>query len=243
MKGGLLNIPQLTDLKEAYDSLLHLEPKDPGIDQIALFSQWARFDARLAEIWIHYLEPHWGLLNPLDLNTTLLKQPWPAAAGLLLEFVQTLIEAKSKENRINKSVNSQDLEKFRLWKRLVTYQISPAEWEFFFIGLHKIGGKIMFEDACFSLKEYRDWGFLGRDILVQKTSSSHFKVQAHIEKEVRLQILQQLLRASPRITVKKYWEAIGQCISLRQAERDLSNSPILEAVGQTQARYYRMKSK
>lgn len=231
MKIGLLNIPHVSDLQLAYHHLLHHHPTSPHLSSLALFSQWCRFDPRLAEIWVHYLASHWQTMNPIELNNALRQQPWPAAAGVLLEFVQLSFHKDSSE----------DAKKYQLWKKLVTFDFLPADWEFYFIGIHKIGGKFMLEDSCFSLIQYKSWGYLGRDILIHKPELSPF-TKAHFQKEVRYQILKSLFKSNPRVHVKMYWEAVNKSISLRQAERDLSECGFVEAVGQTKGRYYKWSS-
>lgn len=100
----------------------------------------------------------------------------------------------------------------------------------------------MFEDACFSLEEYRRWGYLGREILVNKQSIrvSGLKDGFHAAyaSDVRRRILDELVRKNERITVEMYWDAVGRSISRRQAERDLARSSLLRTMGRTKGLYY-----
>ena len=230
MKTGLLEIPRTADFQKAYASLLHSNPSDTSAQSLVLFSQWCRFDSRLSEIWVKYIHSHWKTILPTELNDLLLPQPWAAAAGVLLEFVQ-LSFSKDVVN---------DLKKFILWKEIVTHKVSPAPWEIFFIGLQPLGSKSMFEDACYSLTEYSAWGYLGREVLINKASSSSVN-KPHLRKEVRYQILKGLLEGSPRVHTKTYWEAIDRSISIRQAERDLETCAFLKSGGNTKGRYYLLR--
>ena len=58
----------------------------------------------------------------------------------------------------------EDLELFKLWKKTATLGFKMANWEQYFVGKRRMGGKAMMEDAQFSLEEYRRWGFLSREI-------------------------------------------------------------------------------
>jgi hypothetical protein len=227
MQGGLLNIPGRLELEKAYSMLLHRVPATPNETDLALFAQWSRFDPRLAEIWVSFLVREWERFHPLELRGALLSQPWPAAAAVLLEFT-----AKRVRNRTL----------FPFWHRMVTESFPKGNWEQFFIGLRKIAGKAMQDDARFAFSEYRKWGYLGREILLNKSGQGSIAEEGKrthtLLPETRREILKEMLTSSARITTDVYWEAIGRCISRRQAERDLESSSIVRACGNTRARYF-----
>ena len=219
MKGGITAIPSREQLETAYMQLLHERPASPSEKELALFARWGRFDPRLAEIWITYLSKKWTLHNPVQLRDELLRGPWPAAAAVLLHFARKLTDGESQ--RV-----------FDCWCRLVTEGIPKVDAEQFFIGLRQIGGKEMFEDARFATREYLEWGFLGRENLVRGKSVTHLSANG------REQVLKTLLESVSRLRTDAYWNAIGRCVSRRQAERDLKRSPLLRVQGKTKGTYF-----
>src|SRR5262245_43177693 len=149
----IASAPSARELQDAYRALIHSQPAPPDCSQLALFTQWSRHDPRLAELWVRYVWRHWKEINPIELNDRVGRPKWPAAAAVLVEFVERAIAGRQL---------------FAHWKKAVEEGIRKAEGEQFFIGLRKPGGKAMFEDARFSHAEYRKWGFLGRAIPFNK---------------------------------------------------------------------------
>lgn len=235
MKSGLSQLPQLADLEKAYhDFLLIQRPGSPLMesDQFALYSQWSRFDSRLGEICVSYLILNWKRLHPLDLRTAFLKQPWPAILGVFLEFSQKWVQGK------------EDFQLFKKWMDTATTEIPKANWEQFFIGKRRIAGNAMLEDARFSTEEYRKWGYLSREILINKGGALNSKASVSglsYSPATRVQILKELSRSQSRITVEMYRIAVGLSVSKRQAERDLLQSSILVPVGNTKGRYFAVR--
>jgi len=226
-------IPGMSELEEAYSRLLHRHSDSVSPEDLGVFSQWSRFDPRLAETWISYLAREWHGLNPIELRNSLLKRRWPAAAAVLLEFAEKIVAANPAAS---------DPALFRFWRRTVTEGFPKGNWEQFFIGLRRLGGQSMQDDARFAFSEYRKWGYLGREILLSKSGHSgemSSRVPTHsLPPETRAEILKSLLSASPRITTDLYWHALGKCISRRQAERDLENSSLVKPHGNTKGRYF-----
>lgn len=231
VRGGLPNIPERLELERAYSILLHRYPASAKETELALFSQWSRFDPRLAEIWVSFLVQEWERLNPIELRKAVLQQPWPAAAAVLLEFA-------------GKKVPHNMSSLFHSWSRIVTENIPKGNCEQFFIGLRRLGGQAMQDDARFAFSEYRKWGYLGREILINKggrvpaAGTTRAPPTHTILAETRREILKDMLTTSSRVTTDLYWEAIGRCLSRRQAERDLRNSSLLKKCGNTRARYF-----
>lgn len=219
---GLPSLPTREELRQAYAQLQG--PGGIGVElsetRWALLSQWTRFDPRLAEIVVGSLASSWERIHPIALHRALLAQPWPQAFAVLLEFVTKAIPTE-KEGL------------YKTWKASVTHSLEAVPWQQFFIGQRAVGGQAMLDDARFASEEYRRWGFLARESLFPKA-----RYKASLAPETRREILRSLLERTSRVTVQDYWQAIGQCVSLRQAERDLKSCPLLRARGRTQARFY-----
>lgn len=214
MRVGLPSIPSQSDFEKAYDKLLHSH--SVPIDRFVRYVPWCRFDPRFAEICVQYLTRKWNSLNPLKLRELLEKQPWPAVFGVLLEFT------KKKETS----------EVFRYWSKLVTFDLKPASDEQFFMGFRQLGGLAMLEDSAYSLSEYRRWGYLSRENLLGKETTGTLPPQT------RHEILKSLFSRTQRVKTNDYWLAIGKCVSKRQAERDLKDSPLLSSHGRTKGKLF-----
>jgi len=222
MKIGLEKLPGLQDLEKAYNEILHAQRTQNGkidLNTFAIFCQWSRFDSRMGEICVSFLSRYWKGINPVELHDSFAQQAWPNVLGVLLEFSQ----------------NESPL--FQFWKMTATCDFQKANWEQFFIGKRRIGGKLMLDDARFSLEEYRRWGYLGREILLNKQGQVRLKSGSY-SPETRSRILKEMLKTQARITVSQYRDAIGRSISARQAERDLQTSSYLKAIGATKGRYF-----
>jgi hypothetical protein len=234
MKNGLKRIPAEKDLEKAYAELRG----ELAEGRLALYAQWARFDPRLAEIWVRTTLSRWKLVHPIVMHEALAGEPWPSAAGPLLEFVGRAVRATPEEAKL-----------FKSWKEMVMQGFAPASWEQYFIGQRRIAGQAMIDDARFSLNEYRRWGYLSREILFNKQAfppelrgprRGRAGGGTHsIAPDVRESILRQLLRERSRVTTHDYLQALGNSISRRQAERDLKRARWLRAEGRTKGRSYR----
>src|SRR5690606_2643073 len=119
--------------QSAYERLLH-KPSDVNEAELARLSQSSRFDPRLAEILVRFISENYQRFNPWQLNKELTSQQWPAAFGVLSEFVKSSL---TKQKKI----------KFSHWRQLALTEIRPAPFQMFFIGVRAPGGKLMVEDA------------------------------------------------------------------------------------------------
>lgn len=211
-----MKLPSQKNLESVYQKLLHLKPNAPTVTELARYSQWARMDPRLGEIWVGYVRKHWKTINPSDLRMALCKEDWPSAAAVLLEFVGKQTDSKA----------------LPYWCKIVTEGFRPAGASQFFVGLRRLGGEAMLEDALHSTNEYRKWGYLARENLLRTPANSQ------AAKSQRDAILLALLAKHSRIKTSQYWEAIGKCVSKRQAERDLKAHPQLRAHGKTKGKLF-----
>lgn len=226
---GLLQIPSLEDLARAYDGL---RGDQLTLSELALWSQWSRFDPRLAEILVSYLARNWKKLDLFALRTELLAQPWPSAFGVLVENAVA-----------SRLVQTTEVGVFRAWAATLLSGVSPACDELFFFGTRKLGSAAMVRDAAESSITYRRWGYLGRDLLVNKANPSAFKSigSTLLPASVRERLRHELARSRARFTIHDYQTTLDFRVSRRQAELDLARDPEILAVGRTRARFYRRK--
>jgi hypothetical protein len=223
MKVGLEKLPGIPDLEMAYNEILLAQRTQGGIIDLArfvLYCQWSRFDSRLGEICVRYFSQCWRQINSVGLHEIASHGSWPNVLGVLLEF------CPEKDPL------------FQLWKKTVTFGFGKAHWEQYYIGKRRIAGAEMLDDARFSLEEYRKWGYLSREVLLNKGSTPSAIQGGGYSHEVRAAVLKELLESHVRITTKLYRNALENRISMRQAERDLKDSKLLRAVGKTRGRFF-----
>ena len=222
MRSKNLSVPTLYDLQKAYAVLLHRKPACAGIKDIVRFSQWSRFDPRLAEICVFYFSREWKRINPMELRTAALNGGAAAVIAVFFEFTRKIIKKEDPSSFLL----------FECWRKLVTINMQKAQGELFFIGLRQLGGKAMEEDAIYASDEFRKWGFLSQENLIPKS------VGGILSPSTRNELLKAFLLKSNRIRINDYWHLIGKCISRRQAERDLQKSTLLQSKGKTKGKYY-----
>ncbi len=206
-------IPNEKQLKQLYELFFSktIKPND-----VVRASQWARYDPRLGEILISYLEQSFDAFNPIELNNALLKQAWPASLAVLLEQV---------------CVQPEKRKRFESWKNCVLYNVKPLPLQLFFIN-RPLGSKSAFEDAKQSLKPFLKWGFLSRHSLRR----SNFKT--YMDKAKRRMLLDAYLMKNKSISIRLYRKILNDCVSVRQAQRDLKENGLLKAKHFTRARKY-----
>ncbi len=223
---GLDKIPSAQDLSKTYD-FLQFTKTHASESELALWSQWTRFDPRLAEIFITYILKNWTRINPVQLNLQIKTQAWPSVFGVLME--QALM-----------TISNADKTLFRHWKRCVMTSISPAPWELYFIGTRAFAGSEMRKDVEYSLNLYKRWGYFGRDYFLNH-SKKLTSNSTHMDQKTRLKILKNLTLKKERITIHDYLIALNGGSTQRQAQRDLQKCQFLKKTGQTRARFYRLK--
>lgn len=227
---GLEKVPSTDDVRKVYDILL-AEKISGSIDlpeeMLALWTQWSRFDPRLAEILVEFFALNWEKIAPIALRKRLLLLPWPQAFGVLAENVTA-----------SGILSPDDRRTFQRWASTILSDTPPARFEQFFLGLRKIAGGEMLKDVLGSSKTYLKWGYFGRDLLVNK--ASHLPSRTLLSPETRRRLLHELMEGRERITVGDYQLALDYRVSRRQAEIDLSREKRLSPVGNTRGRFYRV---
>lgn len=224
---GLARIPNNKDLRKAYNLLQSRELKLKEADLI-LWTQWSRFDPRLAEIIISRLVEDWPKQSPTALNLAALQMPWPAVLGVLLEHAKLLVKKK------------ESFSLFENWMRCSLTGIGRASGELFFIGIEEFAGKRVRHHTSHALRVFKKWGYLCDTILLPKFLPNFSKT--YLPKRSRLVLLKDLLKNKRRIAISDYLRALSGMVSRRQAERDLKEIKSLKSIGRTRARTYWMGS-
>ncbi len=224
---GLASIPSTRELQLAY-SALQSDARELSPLELTLWSQWARLDPRLAELWVDAISKRWKKISPFPLNAELQRQPWPSAAGPLLENI-----GKFKIDRDDRKI-------FGHWKDCVMSSILLASGELYFIGIHAFAGKAALAEAAQATRLYRRWGYAGTAILLNKAAQKIRPGTATlISRQQRLHVLRGLLQCHDRIDVSLYIRALQGHVARRTAELDLAAFPGLRKIGNTRSACYR----
>jgi hypothetical protein len=219
-------IPSRKKLIQVYNLLQASKQKLTEKDIIE-WAGYSRFDPRLAEILISYLTLSWRTFNPLKMRELNLSEAWPQTLAVLLEHVELNLKNTKKDS---------DVQLFKLFKDLLLFDIQPAEYQSYTIGLFSVGGQL--QKKCSELPHpiFKKWGFYENDLFLSKTSKG--REQTLYDVETRKRVLKSLLKTNKKISVNDYIEACRFSIHRRQAERDLSQFFKLKKTGRTRGRLY-----
>lgn len=223
---GLHSIPTTRQLQYAYQKL-QFENEMVSLKEWALWSQWARLDPRLAEIYVLAMFQTWQQIAPTLLHSELQKQPWPSAMGVLLEHVAMgygWIDPIKKQ--------------FHAWKLIVMFQIPKTNHALFFLGIFMPASTSLMQEVLFSTKGFAKWGYFGKTPLWNKQTIGNKTIST---KRARLKILEDLTRSKRKFSVADYRLSLQNAISIRQAQRDLADYSNLKKIGNTQGRLYQKK--
>ncbi len=227
---GLSAIPSLGALEEAYAELQTARSALPP-ERVVELSQWSRFDPRLAEQLVTHLVHYWRSWSVGALRSALGRVPWPSAWGVLMA-----------NGRLHPDLERGDRRAFGAMTEAVLSGLPPGDGGSFFIGTRAFAGKQQREDAEWSSAPYSNWGYLGRDLLINK--ASRVARTAHSPSQ-RRRALDELVAKRERegrtLSVRDYREALGDRISPRLAELDLQAHPRLIPRGNTRNRVYRIR--
>ncbi len=202
---GLLSIPSPKELASAYAAFQNPSGV-PSVREWALWSQWTRFDPRLAEQWVARMQRDWRKVSPEVFRQELVLQPWPQAAGVLLEFCALLLF-------------SEDLKVFRLWQGIALHGLDlDSSGGQFFIGLRAFAAQLMRDDVEWSLHPYLEWGFLGREVLIHGAKPGDWTL---LPAEKRRRAILGYLSTHARGSITDLQKASGGWVTRRQLERDL----------------------
>jgi hypothetical protein len=227
------NLPSAKDLQEAYERLLG--QRQPLVSEVELvqLAQWARLDARLAEILVEWIGRNFQTLNPWKLRLLNRQQVYPSVLCAVLDVCQLVI-------------NKSDKRDFSLWKSLIQQGISPAPFQSFYVAQRSVNPERNWIEIKNNLKPFKKWGFFSAELPI---SGKRNLRKTLMTKKQRLQLLKDWLRSWPRewprdraFSVSDYLEKLNYQVSLRQAQRDLESCAYIKAFGQTRGRFYRRKN-
>lgn len=223
---GLASVPSKKDLLSA----ANIAQTRPLTDEeIALFSQWARFDPRFAEILVANLALNWTGISLGRVTSALMNQPWPTVLIVLLRFSEWLV-AKNERKA------------FRIFLTAVEALLKPARKEvppqLFFIPLQRPSTVITHDEVNLRSSPYSAGGFIGSQPLLSRAKPP--SEQTLLAPDVRRLILRQLLANRAVISMEEYRAACKGLVSVRQAQRDLRE--LAHARGHTRNRRYLAKS-
>lgn len=236
---GLKRLPRNLELNSAYTELESSGPpereerragreRDPlAIPKLALYSQWARLDARLAEVLTGYLLWKGANLEIGNLLRELSNQPWPRAILVPLRFVE--LAAASDFQRIAVRAVIESIE-----------EAFPAKSnDLFFIPLQRMNRVVLNEAIGLCSSPYVRSGFLGSASLLAKGRQPEgaTTLGAPIRKRILESFLSRL-SLGESFSVEDYLAECNGQVTRRQAQRDLEQSKRLRPKGHTRGRRY-----
>lgn len=223
---GLAKIPSLQERAQALE-MLQFRPNNISLELVAIWTQWARFDARLAEVLVGYFSSHWEAIHAVPLNREVLLQPWPNVLGVLLDAASY-------------AVLSEQRKRFHLWRALCLAEIAPGSWQLFFIGLYQPSSKGSDREILECTKVFFRWGFFSKESLLptKKQFQDHRTLKSKV---VRKRVLETLLAKREPFTVEDYMRALNFQVSRRQAQRDLKENSRIKKRGFTRSRVFTSK--
>ncbi len=218
-------VPSEAEVQKAY--ALMQSGVSLSVSALVCFAQWTRFDPRLGELWLTALDRQWRSMAPVEVRRENLTQASPAALGVLLDQYKNFLCPRD------------DKRLFQFWSSTALEGVLPANHENYFIGVQGFANQRVREDAEWPIKSFKKWGFMGRDVFLNKFSLKQKSLQrTGIGAIERHKILAELIQFKDRITVNDYIAACGDLISKRVAQKDLQSFSGVKCVGNTRAKFY-----
>jgi hypothetical protein len=219
---GLEAVPCVTELRQAFDRLQSARAL-LSIPQIALYSQWARLDPRLAEILVGHFTKYWREIAPGALIQSLSQYPWPRSIAVLLRFTALALKASDRETT-------------RHLIGAIEAAFPAPSWQLYFIPLQVPNSVILRDEVKYRTEPYMQSGYIGAQSLLSQAKSPANRTIMPADQ--RKQLLIDLLRKQNSVTVFDYIQACKGMVSRRQAQRDLTSFTGTVARGFTRSRAY-----
>ncbi len=172
----------------------------------SLAADWSRFDPRLLQILVNYALTHWQDLKPQDLRLAMKNMATPQCIGVIASFV-----LQTKTNDVE----------FELFWNYVTHGLESVPMQFYYIALYAPGGILAETTATESLKEFKTWGFLGREGVILDSPTR--KKIGSWDFSSRLNILKRILSKKNRIQLADYLNELHYSLSRQQALLDFKS--------------------
>lgn len=189
--------------------------------QVAL--EASRWDINLLYILVDFLAFHLRKIRLFYFRELIGKSKTPQTLAIALEFAK----------KLNKSPEFNEFYHFMIKK------IKPVKT----FRLYNLGRLFIIEnlreDALCSLREYKKWGFLCKELPILK----HHKIKKKntLSKNQRIDILAKLFNNKREIKLSDYMEGVGNSVTRQQAHRDILNFKNVKWDGEKRGRRYFIK--
>jgi hypothetical protein len=221
--------PSRSELEKVYSRLQWDEIGEPSAEELVLWAQWGRLDARLAEILIRYLLRSFRKVPALPLWEKNRDSPLPASLAVLVDF------ARSEASGV---LPAEERAAFQAWAKAVLWKTPKAPFQFYFVREGKPRPERDLREIGVTLRNFSRWGFFGSTAPVsEKTRGS--TTATMLAPSQRCEILRTLARSRKSFTVADFILACGGRLHRRAAERDLRAFPGIVRSGSTRAARYR----
>ncbi|MFH1829578.1 MAG: hypothetical protein ABH871_02210 [Pseudomonadota bacterium] len=171
-----------------------------------LGAEMSRFDPRLFDILVAFLDKNWSDLNPSQLRSHYAEMRTPQTIAIMAEFLlgqQALPDEK------------------QYFLEYLQEGLKPVPLQLFYQYLYTPGGNLMRRAVESSLREYKRWGFLAREAPVLD-EAGRLTIGSH-DADSRRNILIRLLEKRRRIRLAEYIAALDNRISRQQALLDMKS--------------------
>lgn len=165
MRLNLKLLPQDT-LHGLYQSIARF-PLTVSEKNLALYTQNARNDPRLAEVLTEHIRDFWWKYDPQVLNQKLKSQPWPEAIRPMLIQIFELCESDLHTRK-----------KFGLWMSKALSGIGKAPAQLYFFSTGRPRSKSQDREVAESLPSFSKSGYFARDLLFNKGNPGTLKASA-----------------------------------------------------------------
>lgn len=239
---GLARLPKPAEFAEAYRKLegsMEASSDQNEIEAlVAIYSQWARLDPRLAEILTGFLRRNWQKLNMLVVMKKLSAEPWPRAILVPLRFVEIEVTFEGEP----RAVSGYERGALRALINAIDEAFPDCTNDLYFIPLQR-PNRVITEEAVSLLSEpYLRSGYVGSvSLLAKGRLPEGATVLSSGARGRLLHKIRNELAKGETLTVAQYILRCRGLISRRQAQRDLEESDLFEPVGFTRNRRYRRR--
>jgi hypothetical protein len=175
-------------------------------DLFCLAADMSRYDPRLFDILVAFLDKSWQDFNPAHVRSCYARMETPQTIAVMTEFL--LGHRPMPDEK-------------RYFLEYLQQGLEPMPLQLFYQHLYKPGGNLMRRAVETSLREYKRWGFLGREAPVLDEAGR--KEIGSQDAASRRNVLLDVLRKKKRIRLSDYIAALGKGISRQQALLDIKS--------------------
>ncbi|MBN1283453.1 MAG: hypothetical protein JXA24_06760 [Proteobacteria bacterium] len=179
-----------------------------------LAADMSRYDPRLFDVLVSFLDRRWGALDPLAIRSTYAFMETPQTIAVMAEFLL------GRQGHPDEK---------RFFFEYLQKGLAPVPLQLYYHYLYRPGGELMMRAAEAPLQEYKRWGFLAREAPVLDEAGR--RTVGSRDAASRRNILVRLLEERKRIRMVDYLAALDFGISRQQALLDMRSTKGVRLTG------------